>query len=336
MWRSLALAAVLTASWPAAAVAAQRYERCPPTGGMALVAVARAGCDEAGRVAAALAEVPVRATAAALAATGWTPLRARPVPGSRAPAHDVVALRGRAALRVRRAGDSPDLDSWQAGRELVFARGTIVGGRPVPRGAATCTSAFLVRLPGARLGGLSAAHCAGLRRDRRVQRRNVALRRPPAPGIVLGRVLRILTRRVPLDAVVVPTPRGPGRGAAPVINRGVSRPPWVVARTARALSGRRVCFTGRTSGIDRCGRVRGPGAAFGERLLSLRTGLVVRCTTIRARLGDSGGPVFTPPRGDGTVGAVGIVTLVAGRAGRMCFTPVGPSLRQLGAALATG
>jgi len=167
-------------------------------------------------------------------------------------------------------------------------------------------------------------------------RRNVALRRPPAPGIVLGRVLRILTRRAPLDALVVPVPRGPGHGAAPVIDRGISRPPWVVARTARALPGRRVCFTGRTSGIDHCGRIRGPGAALGESLLSLRAGVVVRCTTITARPGDSGGPVFTPPRRDGTVGAVGIITLITGPRARMCFTPVRPSLARLRAQLVTG
>ena len=37
----------------------------------------------------------------------------------------------------------------------------------------------------------------GLRKDGSVQRRNVVLRRAPQPGIVLGRVQRILTRSSP-------------------------------------------------------------------------------------------------------------------------------------------
>ncbi len=241
-------------------------------------------------------------------------------------------MRGTAALRVRRAGPAPDVDGWAAGRELVFARGTIVGGAPIPRGAATCTSAFLVRLRG-RPGGLSAAHCAGLRRDERVHRRNAALRRPPAPGVVLGRVQRILTRRAPLDALVLPVPTGPGRSAVPFVDRGISAPPWAVAGTARPLAGRAICFTGRTSGADRCGRIRGAGLAGAERLLSLQAGLVVRCTTVPARQGDSGGPVYTAPAADGTVRAVGIVTLVVGPRSRMCFTPLLPALDRLGARL---
>ena len=78
-------------------------------------------------------------------------------------------------------------------------------------------------------------------------------------------------------------------------------------------------------------RIRGSGARRAERLLSAFAGVVVRCTTIRAREGDSGGPVYTAPRADGSVSAVGIVTLVVGSAARMCFTPLGPVLDGLNA-----
>jgi hypothetical protein len=166
-------------------------------------------------------------------------------------------------------------------------------------------------------------------------RRNTGLRRPPQPGIVLGTVRRILTRTAPLDALVLPVPRGADRTAVPVVDRGVARPPHPVAGTAALTPGRRVCFTGRTSGPDRCGRLRGAGARPAERLLSLQAGLVVRCTTVRAAPGDSGGPVYTAPRADGSVRAVGIVTLVVGRSQRMCFTPLAPVLDRLDARLAT-
>ncbi|MCW3039436.1 MAG: hypothetical protein JWM31_1341, partial [Solirubrobacterales bacterium] len=97
---------------------------------------------------------------------------------------------------------------------------------------------------------------------------------------------------------------------------------------------RRICFTGRTSGPDRCGQIRGSSSRAVERLFLLE-GLTVRCTTIRARHGDSGGPVYTAPGSDGAVRAVGIVTLIAGPQAQMCFTPVQPVLAALGARIAT-
>jgi hypothetical protein len=97
-----------------------------------------------------------------------------------------------------------------------------------------------------------------------------------------------------------------------------------------------VCFTGRTSGVDRCGRIVSRGARGAERLLSLQAGDVVRCTTVPARPGDSGGPVYTPPRPDGTVRAVGITTLIVGVQARMCFTPLNSVLGALRARLLTG
>jgi hypothetical protein len=327
---TLTCLAVLPSS---AAGAAARYRRCAATEGVEFVMVARASCRAAETLAAVIGATAPDASATALVAQGWTPVRARQVPGREPLLHDLVAMRGRAAVRIRRRGLAPDLDGWSAGRELIFSRHTIVGGRPVPRDSAFCTSAFLVLLPGGRAGGLSAAHCAGLRANGTSDLRNAAMRRPPAPGIVLGRVRRNLARTVPLDALVLPVPRGDDRPRSAIVDRGVSRPPWAVRGTARLLAGRRICFTGHRSGIDRCGRLSGRGEV--ETYLALRTGVIVRCTDIAAREGDSGGPVYTAPRADGTVRALGIVTLIVGLERAMCFTPLAPVLQRLDARLVT-
>jgi hypothetical protein len=330
----LAIALAAAVATPARAQTSYAYDRCAAVADADVVFVAHAPCAEAEAVAAQLAGNPTAAEGAVLRAVGWTPLRAQ-TSADRA-RHDLVALRDGAALRIRRPGLAPDLDGWEAGRELVFARPELIAGGRVPRGAVSCTSAWLVRMPGGPLGGLSAAHCGGLRKDRTVQRRYVGLRRPPQPGVILGRVKQILTRSQPLDALVVPVPSAVNRPAEPVVDRGVSRPPWRVSGLAQPRAGLRVCFSGRTSGIDRCGSMVGRGSRGAERLLSVFAGLVVRCTTIRAAPGDSGGPVFTAPDADGNVRAVGIVTLIVVSSRIMCFTPLSPVLDGLNARLVTG
>ncbi len=333
--RSARLAAFLLLAAAAAApsAAADSYTRCPDVPGADLVDAARVRCSAVVAAATAAAAAPAAQAPAALREAGWTPYRALPTSGS---AFDLVALRGTQVLRIRRDGTAPDLDAFAAGRELVFARGRIVGGQPIPDRAAFCTSAFTVRLAGGRLGGLSAAHCAGLHSDGTTERRNAALRRPPSPGIVLGRVQRVLQRTAPLDALVLPIPEGSTRSVPAVVDRGIARPPWIVAGTAQLTGGRKVCITGRTSGPDRCGTLLGRSARFLERYLLLSSDVVVRCTTVRAAEGDSGGPVYTAPRADGTVRALGLTELIAGRSSRMCFTPLAPVLRGLGATLVTG
>jgi hypothetical protein len=329
---TVGLFAVLAAPAAAQSAAPQyAYEPCAAVGVADVVQVVGATCEEAETVARQVVARPTAQAAAALKAAGWTALRARSTKDETA--YDLVAVRGSAALRIRRRGAAPDVDGWEAGRELIFARPHIVGGQPVPKGAVVCTSAWLVRLPGGSLGGLSAAHCGGLRKDRTVQRRYVGLRRPPQPGIVLGRVKRILTRTLPLDALVVPVSSTATRSALPVIDRGVSRPPWNVIGFARPLAGRSVCFSGRTSGIDRCGRMAGSRARGAERVLSAFAGFAVRCTSIRASPGDSGAPVFTTPRSGGAVRAVGIVSIILVSTRQMCFTPLGPVLDELNARL---
>jgi hypothetical protein len=329
-----AVLAVLAGAVPASAQEPLGdYAHCDAVPGVSVVDVSNATCPEAQVVAALVAAKAPDDEADALRAAGWTPVRALVTDDGAE--HDIVATRGRAALRIRRPGDAPDLDGWSAGRELIFARPALIAGGRVPSGAVICTSAFLVRLSTGSLGGLSASHCGGLRSDGSTQRRNAGLRRPPEPGVILGRVVRNLERTRPLDALVLPVPSGLTRPASPLIDRGVTRPPWTVAGTARPFSGRSICFSGRTSGIDQCGRVAGPGARAFEAGILRRAGITVRCTTIRAREGDSGSAVYTAPRADGSVRAVGIAVIVVGLTAQMCFTPVQPVLAALHATVVT-
>lgn len=331
----VAVLAVFAASAHAqSGVVSYAYTPCATVGAASIVAVVGAPCSEAEAVAARIVAAPIDGAVGVLVAAGWTPLRAQSTDDDGS-AHDLIATRGRAALRIRRSGPAPDLDGWQAGRELILARAPLVGGKPVPRGAVVCTSSWLVRIGRGSLGGLTAGHCGGLRKDRTVQRHNVVLRRPPQPGIVLGRVKRILTRTKPLDALVVPVPSLVNRTTLPLVDRDVTRPPWIVTALAQPTAGRAICFSGRTSGVDRCGFIDSRRVRFAERIVSAFAGVAVRCTTIQARGGDSGGPVFTAPRADGTVRAVGIVTLVVGETKRMCFTPLAPVLNGLRARLVT-
>jgi hypothetical protein len=317
----LAAASFVAAAAPAHAQAG-RYTSCPKTGDALILDVSGATCPEAQAVATALNGVPAGNVEPALRALGWTTLRAAAT-GFQS-SYDLLATRGLATLLIRRPGDVPDLDGWMAGRELVFSSGQLVPGAPAPKGSAVCTSAFLIRM-GTHPGGLSAGHCADVTKRGTTRRRNAALRRPPQPGLVLGGVRRNLLRRArALDALVLPVPSGAGRPSAAVIDRGLFRPPLFVRGSARPLRGRRVCFTGRTSGVDQCGKI-----------VRSYPGTRLPCTTITAREGDSGGPVYTEPAADGTVRAVGITTLVFGLFQSMCFTPLEPVLDALNAELVT-
>jgi hypothetical protein len=330
----LAAVALLLAAAPASAQSPLgEYQHCAAVAEASIVDVSGATCAEAQTIAAALLTQPPEAGPVVLRAAGWTPQRA--LVSDDGLEHDIVATRGRAALHVRRPGPPPDLDGWKAGRELLFASPTLVGGARIPNGAVVCTSAFLVRLRTGSLGGLSAAHCGGLRSNGTTRRRNAGLRRPPEPGVILGRVVRNLERTRPLDALLLPVLNGPTRPAAAIVDRGIERPPWSIAGTARPLSGRGVCFSGRTSGIDQCGQIAGAIARPLETSIRRRAGVTVRCTTIPAREGDSGSPVYTTPRADGSVRAVGIAVIVVGFAQQMCFTPLQPVLDALHASVVT-
>jgi hypothetical protein len=322
---------LLTCAATASAQVGQ-YVACENVGSATIVAVSGATCEQVRPIAAAVAGATPDEGPALLRAAGWRPLRSAATDDGGA--YDLVAINGRSSLRIRRPGAAPDVDGWMAGRELIFSRGRLVGGAPPPRGSVLCTSAFLITLRG-HPGGLSAAHCGGLSAKRTTVRRNAALRRPPQAGIVLGRVQRNVRRTKRLDALVLPVPSGLNRPSAEVIDRGVSRPPWFVVGTARPLGKRRVCYTGRTSGIDQCGTILSGSARSINRQASRIANTRVTCTSIIAREGDSGGPVYTYPRDGGTVRAVGITTLVFGLFQTMCFTPIEPVLDALNARLVT-
>jgi hypothetical protein len=334
--RILCTCAALLACFPtlvaSAAATPGEYTACPVAGDATALGVSAATCDDARAVATALAAAPTTDPAAVLRAAGWIPLRAITTAG--VDGYDLVATRGRATVRIHRGGPAPDLDGWSAGRELVFSRGRLVGGGAVPPGSVLCTSSFLVTLRG-HPGGLSAAHCGGLRKDGTTQRRNAAMRRAPQPGIVLGSVQRNVERTKPLDALVVPIPSGPDRPSASVVDRGAMHAPWFITGVAQPTPKRRVCFTGRTSGIDQCGLIVSGSSSVTNRVASRLAGTHVVCTSITAREGDSGGPVYTAPAADGSVRAVGITTLVFGLLRTMCFTPLQPVLDALHARLVT-
>lgn len=317
--RRVLAALALSLALPASAQA-DAYRACPGE-----VDVARTTCTEALPVADA-ARASGGDDVVALREAGWLPLSSR----ARGGGAEIVAVRGTAVLRYRRPGDVPDVLAAYAGRELVFSAERLVGGQPIPAEAATCTSGFPIRA-GRLVRLLSAGHCAANEDTGSIERRYSAIRRPPQPGIVLGTVRRSLFVRTSLDALILRTFRD--RGAAPFVHRGAARPPWAVVGTARPIPGRRICFTGVTSGVDRCGRIAGRSGDAAERYLRRFVGARVECTTLRARPGDSGGPVFTRPRRDGTTFALGTSTLVIGARSRLCFTPIAPVLDAFDARL---
>jgi hypothetical protein len=209
-----------------------------------------------------------------------------------------------------------DRSILRAGQHVNFYRG---------RGASACTAAWIVRR-GGRLFGLTAGHCA--RRSEiavRVRGLDAPPRRPLGPVVWNG------------DARGGPDALAFAVGSA-TVNQAVERGtklPWTVTGwrpTAAQRSGLRVCFSGRTTGRERCGTVVQPRFRRGRRRLV--------CTDLRLRDGDSGGPVYTAPA-DGAVEALGIVTgsrtnIPPFTHGEGCYTPIQGILSAFGATLPAG
>ncbi len=136
--------------------------------------------------------------------------------------------------------------------------------------------------------------------------------------------------------------KGPDALAFPIdytpVNQAVQRGsklPWTVTgwrRTSAQRNGLRVCFTGRTTGEERCGKITKRKYKGGRRRLV--------CTDLDFKAGDSGGPVYTAPSG-GAVEAVGIVkgsraNLPPIAHGEGCYTPIETILDTFGATLPAG
>jgi hypothetical protein len=207
-----------------------------------------------------------------------------------------------------------DRSIFRAGQHVNFYRRT---------GAFACTTAFVVRRHG-RLFGLTSGHCSNRPGDTAVRVRG--LDAPPRQA--LGAVAWDGLRHHGPDALAFGLE---DVAAVQEVERG-NRPPWTVTgwrRTADQRAGLRVCFAGRTSGVDRCGRITHPRFRRGVHRLV--------CTSLRLRDGDSGGPVYTRPAG-GAVEALGIVTgsrvpFPPFSGGEGCYTPIGTILARFGATL---
>jgi hypothetical protein len=268
----------------------------------------------------------------ALERLGWAVRRVEQMRVDGVAVHRVSATGRGKRISYVRPGGAPEVDGsiYRAGQTLEFDRtGT------------TCTSAFVLRLRGdGSLVGLSAGHCS----------EGPAYAPPQHPGGPPIYVTDTVTR----ERRKATTTLGPVRTnthiqeagpdglvfalgnvpfAAQEIDRGARSPHRVtgVLPLSRQREGRVVCFSGATSGIDRCGRIDGASTWFGRRVI---------CARGRGQLsdhGDSGGPVYTRPVA-GRVRAVGIVTRssIGGRLRDMCYTPIQDLLEGLYAQLPMG
>jgi hypothetical protein len=216
-----------------------------------------------------------------------------------------------ASLGDMRYGSALPIDHsiYRAGQQVFMDAG------PGTRLVAPSTASFAVQDPVAGPSGLSAGHCgapAPQNTGLTVQRAylpNVRLRLGRGDPRRRGKRLRRarVRDRQPLGHRAADR----ARGSAPLDGARCGR---------RSLIGRgaRVCFAGRTTGAETCGRVKG----FKQH---------PRCVGVKARSGDSGGPVYYDPGNGLTTQAVGIVTT-----DKMCFTPISRVLGRFGVTFPPG
>jgi hypothetical protein len=246
--------------------------------------------------------------------------------------HQVRAVKGkRRIVYVRRGGD-PHLSSslYMAGQTLAF-----------PRTKSGCTAGFVLRLgvTGTPVG-TTAGHCSDYAFfDASGTWQTEAVTRVQGSGKK--------RRRTALGSVALNTaPREAGpdalsfaldgvRNAAQEIDRGGGRPRlrvtgWVP--TSEQRKGRVVCSYGRRTG-EQCGRIDFTVPLIAEQLV---------CAQLKRTVipGDSGGPVYTRPRGR-SVRAVGVVKGSIDLPGplytaELCYTPIQKVLETFGAELPTG
>jgi hypothetical protein len=305
--------------------------------------VRRLGCDEFRRLIVEVLLAPDELVA--LRSAGWRVTKIDRLRVSRVRLHQVHARRGGQRLLYVRRGRDPVASDFDAGRpyrpgqDLGFYRSP---GEPDRRFA--CTSGYVLRQPlTGTLYGLTAGHCSrypffdagGRFQTEDAERVDLYLgkRRRTALGSVISN--HELLPQGP-DALLFALYRV--RWAAQEIDRGHGDPHRVVGLlpTHRQRKGQVVCFTGRTTGSDRCGRIYTripreprPGDHGWRR---------VTCARVKGTEGDSGGPVYTRPDKRGEVRAVGIVTATRAIFGRgdLCFTPIEAILIATGAELPTG
>ncbi len=250
----------------------------------------------------------------ALAKAGLTltHVRRRKLHGRRA--YGVGAEGGGQVIGYVRVGNGLRVDHrlYRAGQQLVVAPGAP---------ASNCTAGFVLALPQRPPVGLTAGHCA---HRASLGEPHTVFRSIDAGG---PHVLGHEVAREPngVDAMVFSVRREVR--LLQQIERG-DLPPLAVAGTVadgEQTPGKAVCFAGRTSGADQCGRIAPNSHAD--------PGLI--CTDIRGREGDSGGPVYEDT-GSLVTRALGITTEQVGRHHVMCYTPIGAILQGFGATFPPG
>jgi hypothetical protein len=249
-------------------------------------------------------------------------------------------VRGKPAYRVRaRAGGSAiaytrfrslrvDHSIYRAGQDVkVFVRIDADDGRPY---YSRCTAGFAFAVPGLPGPvGSTAGHCV-----------DAAVRGAEPISVVRG--FSDASQFEPLGNILSHVGNGDqgvdaasfsiffNWGVAQQIERGELPPLTVTGSVATSAAGlgTRVCFAGRTSGADQCGRVI-------DKLGGMPPELT--CTDIGAAKGDSGGPVYLVPNERLATRAVGIVSQARKRGRRnMCFTPIDDVAAALGAGVPAG
>jgi hypothetical protein len=261
-----------------------------------------AACPQVQQVLAAVLQSGDESTA--LAAGGYRLLQAhheRPLAGHAA--YSVEASRGAARLRYWRFGARIGID------HAIFRPGQWIDMPLAGKvGYEACTASWVLEPRGGQpLMAVTAGHCAAVFDQ-------VYREVHGAQTTLLGSV----SGQAPdLDAEVF-TLEAPS-GWAQQVERGGNPPKsavgWVPTRDQH--KGDRVCFAGRTTGADQCGKI------------VKRYSLVSKtqtCTDIDGHQGDSGGPVYTETDG-ATTRAVGIVAVVVrrgltGKHRKMCYVPI--------------
>ena len=271
-----------------------------------------ASCPAAQTVVAAVLQSTDETTA--LAGGGFRRVRVtreRPVAGHSA--YSVEAVHGAQRLRYWRFGARAEIDHtiYRAGQWI-----DVYGDKVHEQ----CTASWVLQPAAGPPVGLTAGHCR------------------PESFIEAAPVLRSGKR---LGDILVKDPAGldagtfsldPGIPVAQQVERGERLPLTAVGwvRSADQHRGDRVCFAGRSTGADQCGKIVKRYSLVSHSLT---------CTDIEDHQGDSGGPVYTPGE-NGTTRAVGIVA-VAVRKGlsghrKMCYVPIEPILDALGARFPAG
>jgi hypothetical protein len=272
----------------------------------------------------------------ALEQAGWRTVRLDNLEIDGADLHQLWATKGDRRIVYVRPGRDAVVDEFGAQRvyrpaqEIGFYRSSAEPDTPW-----NCTAGYVLRIDGAAFG-LTAGHCSrypffppggGAWETESAERQDVFLGHPRRQ--TLGSVITNtnLSEDGP-DALVFALDQVPQ--AAQHIERGSLTPRRVSGwlRTRRQRNGLVVCFSGRTSGMERCGRIY---------MRLLEGGRRVVCAHVKTTGGDSGGPVYTRPR-EGAVKAVGIVMasrVFFGR-GDLCYTPIQTVLDRFGAEFPTG